>query len=287
MSSTAARLRTDATPDAPPRLTAVPGVRPNAPVTQADIAEELRSVGLNRGDVVLVHSSLRSMGFVVGGAQAVVAALFDVVGTRGTVVVPTHSGAWSEPSHWSGDLPEEWLETIRANTPAYHPRITPTQGMGAIVECMRRWPGFMRSWHPRVSFGAVGPQAETILADHALASGFGERSPVGRLYEMGARILLLGVPHANSSALHLAEQRAHWPAKRWINQGASVTVDDERRWVEWRELDHDPTDFDAIGEAIAEARVESVGWIGRAQARLMPARDAVDIAADWISTHRQ
>lgn len=285
MSSPAASLRTDA-PTAAPRLTAVPALRPKAPVTQTDIAGELRALGLGWGDVVLVHSSLRSMGFVVGGAQAVAAALFDVIGPRGTLVVPTHSGAWSEPSHWSGDLPEEWLATIRANTPAFHPRITPTQGMGAVVECLRRWPGFMRSWHPRVSFGAIGPQAETILADHAWASGFGERSPVGRLYELGASILLLGVPHANSSALHLAEQRAHWPSKRWIDQGASVTVEGEQRWVEWRELDHDPSDFDAIGQAIGDAHVEAVGWVGRAQTRLMPVRGAVDLAVDWINTNR-
>lgn len=293
MTEHAASFRTDPTPSTAPvparrrRLAAVASGTPiSAPTTQGDIADELRLLGVARGDTVLVHSSLRSMGFVVGGAQAVVGALLDAVGPRGTVVVPTHSGAWSEPSHWSGDLPESWLSTIREHTPAFHPRLTPTQGMGAVVECMRRWPGFARSWHPRVSFGAIGPRAAEILDDHALASGFGERSPVGRLYEVGASILLIGVPHSNSSALHLAEHRAHWPGKRWIDQGAAITVDGETRWVTWRELDHDPSDFHRIGAAIEDARLETVGRIGTAESRLMPLRDVVDLATTWIAEYR-
>jgi len=256
------------------------------PTTFDDICDGLRRLGLAGGDTVLVHSSLRSLGFVVGGAQTVAAALVEAVGPSGTVVVPTHSASWSEPSHWEGNVPEDWWETIRTTMPAYSPRLTPTSGMGAVVECLRRWPGFLRSWHPRVSFGAVGPDAEGLLADHALAAGFGERSPVGRLYDRGGRILLLGVGHARSSALHLAEHRAHWPGKRWITQGAAVSADGGRRWVEWRELDHDASDFDVIGEAIAGARLETVAEVGAAAARLMPVRGAVDIATDWIAANR-
>jgi aminoglycoside 3-N-acetyltransferase len=257
------------------------------PTTQDDLTDELRFAGLQTGDLVLVHSSLRSLGFVVGGAQAVVGALLDAVGPTGTIVVPTHSDPWSEPSHWiDPPLPDDWHDVIRANLPAFHPRVTPTSRMGAVVECARRWPGFVRSWHPRVSFGAIGPQAEAVLDDHALASGFGERSPVGRLYAAGGRILLLGVGHGNSSALHLAEHRARWPTKRWITQGAAITVDGTRQWVEWRELDHHADDFERIGEAIAAAGIESTGWVGATTARLMPVRDAVDLATDWMSINR-
>jgi len=255
------------------------------PSTQTDLADELRFAGLDAGDVVLVHSSLRSLGYVVGGAQAVVGALLDVLGPTGTLVVPTHSVAWSEPSHWH-DLPESWRDTVRQHTPAYHPRLTPTSGMGAIVECARRWKGFVRSWHPRVSFGAIGPHATDVLRDHALASGFGERSPIARLYDLDARILLLGVGHDRSSALHLAEHRAMWPSKRWITQGAALTIHGERRWVDWRELDHDASDFAAVGEAIAAAGVEQSGWVGTTTARLLPVRRAVDIATDWIAVTR-
>jgi aminoglycoside 3-N-acetyltransferase len=256
------------------------------PSTQTDLADELRFVGLAEGDTVLVHSSLRSLGYVVGGAQAVAGALLDVVGPTGTVVVPTHSPAWSEPSEWN-DLPQSWRDTIRDNMPAFHPRITPTSQMGAVVECLRRWRGFMRSWHPRVSCGAIGPLAERILGDHALTSGFGERSPIARLYDLDASILLLGVGYDRSSAFHLAEHRAKWPSKRWITQGAAIEVDGVRRWVDWRELDHDASDFGLIGDAVAAAGIEQSGWIGTTTARLVPLRQAVDIATDWISANRR
>ena len=141
--------------------------------------------------------------------------------------------------------------------------------MGAVVECMRRYPGFRRSWHPRVSFGGIGPRIDEVLAEHAVPSGFGEQSPLGKLYAADASILLLGVGHANSSALHLAEHRALWPAKHWIDQGAAMTVDGRATWVTWRELDHDASDFAEIGAAIEDAGIETVASIGAATARLV------------------
>lgn len=262
------------------------------PIVGSELLDDLRYLGVTTGDRLLVHSSMRAIGFVVGGAQTVVQALLDAVGPRGTVVVPTHSGLWSEPSHWSIRMPEAWWDKIREGTPGYHPRITPTIGMGAIPECLRRWPGFRRSWHPRVSFGAVGAEADELLADHALSAGFGERSPLGRLYERDAKILLLGVGHTSSSALHLAETRAVWPGKRWIDQGAAIAPPDDptaatSTWVKWRELDHDAGDFGEIGKQISAARIEQVGAVGNAPARLVPLRAAVDIAVEWIEAHRE
>lgn len=58
-------------------------------VTDKDIGRGLREVGLKAGDVVLVHSAMRTFGQVEGGADTVVAALLDVLGERGTLVVPT------------------------------------------------------------------------------------------------------------------------------------------------------------------------------------------------------
>jgi aminoglycoside 3-N-acetyltransferase len=255
-------------------------------VTKAALVDGLRAVGIRPGDVVLVHSSLRSLGFVVGGAQAAVDALLEAVGRTGTVVVPTHSDPWSEPSHWDPKPPEGWFDTIRASMPPFHPRLTPTTRMGAVVECMRRYPGFRRSWHPRVSFGGIGPRIDEVLAEHAVPSGFGEQSPLGKLYAADASILLLGVGHANSSALHLAEHRALWPAKHWIDQGAAMTVDGRATWVTWRELDHDASDFAEIGAAIEDAGIETVASIGAATARLVSVRAVVDLAVEWIETHR-
>src|SRR5205085_4042113 len=104
-------------------------------------------------------------------------------------------------------VPEAWWETIRNERPAFDARTQPTRGMGAIAECFRSWPGSQRSDHPLVSFTALGPNAERIAANHELANGLGEGSPLARLYDLDAHVLLLGVGHANNTSLHLAEYR--------------------------------------------------------------------------------
>ena len=58
-------------------------------VTRTDLVAGLRAVGLREGQVALVHSALRTFGPVDGGAETVVDAFLDVLGARGTLVVPT------------------------------------------------------------------------------------------------------------------------------------------------------------------------------------------------------
>ena len=60
-------------------------------ITKDIIIKELTAIGLEKGDVVMVHTSLKSMGYVCGGAQAVIEALIEVVGENGTIMMPTQS----------------------------------------------------------------------------------------------------------------------------------------------------------------------------------------------------
>ena len=51
-----------------------------AVVSQADIVESLRQMGVREGDGVMVHSSLSSIGYVEGGAPTVVEAFLALLG---------------------------------------------------------------------------------------------------------------------------------------------------------------------------------------------------------------
>lgn len=258
------------------------------PATVDSLSADLAALGVRSGAVVIVHTSLSAIGWVAGGPQALVEALLRSVGPEGTVVMPTQSGQLTDPAGWEAPpVPATWIPTIRAETPAYDPLLTPTRAMGAVVECFRHVPGVRRSAHPHVSFAAVGPLAEELLVPHDLTPEFGDRSPLGRLYHHDAGVLLLGVGHGNNTSLHLAEHRADWPSKSTSERGGPVMVDGDRQWLTWTDLDHDEDDFDQIGAHLAELGLEQTGPVGGGVGRRCSMRAVVDAAAAWMVANRR
>lgn len=251
------------------------------------LVTDLRELGLADGDVVMVHTSLSALGWIIGGSQAVVEALLTAVGTSGTVAMPTQSGHLSDPARWEAPpVPEAWFEIIRAEMPAYDPKTTPTRLMGAVVDCFRHHVGTVRSDNPQVSVAANGPAAHTITENHSFENCLGDDSPLGRLYDLDAKVLLLGVGHGNNTSLHLAEHRAVWPTKATITQAAPVMHQGTRVWSEVTVLDIDEEDFETLGAAFASTGQQVEGPIGAGIGRLMPMRGLVDFATDWISANR-
>ena len=260
----------------------------NAPVTAPSLAADLRALGLPAGATVLVHSSLRSLGWVAGGAQAVVDALLAVLTPAGTLVVPTHSGGLSDPAEWQNPpVPESWWATIRAELPPFRRDATAPLGMGAIADAVLLRDDAHRSGHPQVSFAAIGREAAAIVSSHPLADGLGDGSPLGRIYDLDGHVLLLGATHGSNTSLHLAECRTTWPSRRRVRVGAPVLLDGVRRWVEWDDLEIDEGDFEALGAAFGgRADNERQGRVGQASARLMRQRTLVDFAVTWIAANR-
>jgi aminoglycoside 3-N-acetyltransferase len=174
-------------------------------------------------------------------------------------------------------VPEEWWQVIRDEMPPYDPRVSSTRQMGAIADCVLRWPGTLRSAHPHLSFAANGARAAEVVEPHPLAFGVGDGSPLGRLYELDAYVLLLGVGHANNTSLHLSEHRASWPGRRTYTEGAALLVGGRREWVTFEDLWTSDEDFPAIGAAYEEAGgAVTVGQVGAGTARLMRQRPLVD-----------
>ena len=152
------------------------------------ITEDLRSIGVRRGATLMVHSSLSSLGFVLGGAGTVIKALRAAIGPEGTLVLPTHS--WERAGR--GDF-------------TFDVRCTPSC-VGTISERFRITPGVIRSLHPTHSVAAAGPRAGYLTESHELASTpCGDGTPYARLIDEHGQILFLGTTLDQNTIFHTLE----------------------------------------------------------------------------------
>ncbi len=260
------------------------------PQTFKTLIQDLKNIGVREGMVLLVHSSLSSLGWISGGAVTAVLALEKVLGKKGTLVMPAHSGDLSDPAKWENPpVPTDWHEEIRKTMPVFDAGLTPTRGVGIISEVFRKQKGVLRSDHPQVSFTAFGKYAEYITERHSLEYAFGEESPLAKIYKLNGHVLLLGVEYINNTSLHLAEYRADYPSKSEETSGLPLMVSGRREWVDIKDIKSVTDDFEEIGSAFARSNKGSIvrSGIGQARSLLFSQRDLVDFAVDWMEKNRK
>ena len=160
----------------------------------SQIAAELRAAGLRPGGLLLVHSSLRSLGPMPGGAATVVQGLLEALGPDGTLLMPALS--------YGRVTPEQ---------PLFDVRFTPSN-VGALPEYFRTRPGTLRSIHPTHSVCGVGRLAAELLDRHIEdRTPCGPRSPFHLLPEYGGQILMLGCGLRPNTSMHAIEELAQPP----------------------------------------------------------------------------
>jgi aminoglycoside 3-N-acetyltransferase len=178
--------------------------------TEQEVIGGLRALGLNDSSTVIVHSSLRSLGHVDGGALAVCRALLAVCGT---VLLP--AGTWDRTGvpappglvrpHNAALVAESWgkFDTALARAVPFSPGLPIDRELGRIPETMRQSFPHQRGAHPLLSFLAVGRHAAELVAAQTLGWPLG---PIEALVSLDGDVLLLGVDHTVNTAIHLAEQ---------------------------------------------------------------------------------
>ncbi len=159
------------------------------------VVDGLISLGISPGDGLLVHSAVQFLGRPVGGLEMYLDAIFAVIGSEGTLVVPTFNFGF-------------------ANGEPYDPAETPSQGMGAFSEYIRRLPVARRTSHPMQSVAVIGRYADE-LASRDTISAFDPGSAFERILELNFKILLLGADSRAISMFHYCEQRAAVPYRYW------------------------------------------------------------------------
>lgn len=250
------------------------------PIPGRRLRRDLEALGVQPGMTLVVHSSLSSIGWVVGGAPVVVGALVGALGEGGTLAMPAATPLCADPATWSPPVPAAWLTEVRDHLPLFDRRTTPTS-MGAIPETFRNWPGTLRSDHPLESVCARGPLAAEITGGHPLEFCEGPGTPFGRLSDLEGRVLLIGVGFDRCTALHLAESLAE--NRRTTTFRVPRLKDGRRVWVEIANVaDDNGRHFPAIGERYLATGRAQVGSIGEAPSLLFSMADLVAFAKGYF-----
>lgn len=268
--------------------------------TRSRLVEDLRRLGVGDrpGSVVIVHTSMSAIGWVVGGAQTVAEALLDAVGAEGTILVLT---GWQDgPPYHQQQWDEERRRSYMQECPPFDPRKAHADGEnGRVPEAVRTWPGAAHSRHPACAFAAVGARAEWLVEAQSLDEGYGDGSPLHRLVEAGGDVLVLGAPLETVTLLHYAEYLARAPEKRWVEYEMPILVGGQRVWRRIRELDstvgafpYEELDFEEDAFAVMakdalRAGIGRAGTVGSAESYLFPAAPLAEHARTWLETRFQ
>lgn len=247
-------------------------------VTKDDILRDLENLGVQRGGLLFVHSSLSAIGRVHGGADAAADALLEAIGPDGTLVVPAFT--YADPHDYPDSIDPAWV---------FDP-VSTRSGMGAITNAVRMRRGALRSVHLWHSVAAVGPLAQTVVtADgKAWASAWDETSPMAWVFDNGGIILLLGAPYQNLTAVHIWEVEfgVAYRETRFITRRTPLmdgTLVPLASRVHARSDWHPGSDFNRMGERMEAAGLVTVGHVGNAVARLFAAADAHEMARAMYS----
>lgn len=233
-------------------------------VTRDRLVEDFQALGLGRGDRVALHSSLRSVGFVLGGPETVVRALMEVVGPGGTILMPT----FSRPAP----------RFVMAETPSR---------TGLVTETFRKMPGVLRSPHPTHSVAVWGDRAGEIAAGHEQATGLGVDSPFHRLARMGGLVVFVGCDMRSASIVHVAEAVARVPYLEVFYPGYDIPMtvvypDGRQRVVEPRENPGNSSAFLVVEEELRRRGLIREGVVGQARTLLMKGTDIIETALDLL-----
>jgi aminoglycoside N3'-acetyltransferase len=228
-------------------------------LSKAEIASRLRTIGVDRAGVLLVHTSFRSIRPVEGGPLGLIEAIRDVLGPTGTLVMPSFTGSDDEP---------------------FDPATTPASSdLGVVADTFWRLPGVLRSDHCH-AFAAIGHYASIITRDPLPLPPHIPESPAGRVHALGGQVLMIGCGHEADTMLHLAEVFAG--VTYGVQKHCTVMKDGQRTRVAYEENDHCCERF-SLADAWLRARgQQSEGRIGRAYVRLARARDIVDAALEQL-----
>ena len=191
------------------------------PMTKEDLKEYLIMAGLEKGDVVIVHSSLGRIGHIENGADDVIDAFLEVIGKNGTLVMPTFSSPYHDSKR------KMYIYDIK-KTPAY---------TGKIPETFRLRRGTRRSVSPMHSVAAFGKKADWVVEGHDKCDNpYAMNGPFGKIYRLDAKVFQIGVDQLANSSIHIVEDKCKFPIRVFTDKLDALVIDEKggKRKIKFR-----------------------------------------------------
>jgi len=219
------------------------------------LANDFRQLGIRAGDTVMLHASVRAVGNIAGGPDAIHLALKSVLTPEGTIMMYA-----SCPRYYDevgrGELTPQLEQELREKLPAFDPLTARSdRDNGTLVEFLRTYPGSHVNAHV-ARFVFWGKQTEYLISSQPWDYAFGADSALERFVKLDGKIVLLGSDHDAVTFLHYAEHIADIPEKRIARYQVPVMENGCRVWRAMEE-------FDTSGEGAHE------NWPDRFFARIV------------------
>ena len=246
-------------------------IQPTEPVIHRHtLVEQFKHLGLHSCPILMVHASMRKTGPVDGGAEGLIEAILEAMGSEGTMIMPL------------GATEKQPFDAL--TTPAH-------EDMGILAEVFRHHPKVQVNDHAASRFGAIGPDSKALLEPMPLHNYHGHGSVLSRFSEMGGSVLRLGADIDTVTVTHWAEYLAEIPYKRLVRRRYE-RADIGEQWIEslddcegiayWGGGDDY---FSQILIDFLDAGKARVGPVGNCTAELFEAQSFVDFAVEWMEAN--
>lgn len=254
------------------------------PYTQPQLVAALQHLGLQAGDMLMLHASVKAVGSLMGGPNIIVHALLETLTPAGTLMM--YAG-WQDIPDFLDEVPAAVRRLYEDHHPPFDPAIARAVRANSILaQFLCTWPGSRRSANPEASMVAVGAQAAWLTADHPLNYGYGAQSPLDKLVQGGGRVLLLGSPLDSITLLHHAEYLAALRHKVVIHYTCPLLREGEKVWVAIEDFEtgepHDDYTFADIATDYLGTGKGRRGMVGDAESYLFEAGDLTAFAVGWL-----
>jgi len=252
--------------------------------THTSLKHDMKSLGIQHGDTIMVHTSVRAIGHVIGGVNVIIDALLDAVGDAGTVMAYV---GWEGIPDAVLEMPDDVRQLYYDNHPPFNPDTAPsTRDHGILPEMLRHRHDVKRSMNPEASMIAMGRYADALTRDHAFDYGYGMESPLAKLITLQGKVLMLGAPLDTVTLLHHAEAIANMRDKRVIHYQCPMLQNEKTVWVDIEDFCTGDPHHDYSFEQIVQNYVEKTNYtpakIGDATSYLFDATPLVQFAVDYF-----